>query len=36
MRDDRFPKGTLLVVAAVFIAIVLMWFLVLGVQQGRA
>lgn len=34
--DKNFPKGTILIVAVVFVSILLMWFLVLGVLQGRA
>lgn len=32
---NEIPKGALLTVAVVFIALLLMWFLVLGVLQAR-
>lgn len=34
--SDQTPKGTIFVVAVVLVSIFLMWFLVLGVLQGRS
>ena len=33
--NKNIPKGALMVVAVVFVAIMAMWFLVLGVIQAR-
>lgn len=33
---DNVPRGALMVVGVVFVTILLLWFLVLGVVQGRA
>jgi K+ transporter len=33
--NDNMPRGALMVVGVVFVTIMLLWFLVLGVIQGR-
>lgn len=33
--NENIPKGALMIVAALFVAIMAMWFLVLGVIQAR-
>ncbi len=33
--NDNVPRGALMIVGVVFVIILLLWFLVLGVVQGR-
>jgi len=35
LMNDNVPRGALMIVGVVFVIILLLWFLVLGVVQGR-